>query len=52
MAPVTWVRPGEHYAAQVSRDRALTAVHAADASSTGLPVGVQLAALPWRGKTS
>lgn len=48
VAPATRVRPGEESDRRVGRDSAERAARAVEMTSTGLPVGVQVAARPWR----
>jgi fatty acid amide hydrolase len=48
VVPVTRVRPGEESDRAPSRDAALRTARTAELGSTGLPVGVQLAARLWR----
>jgi fatty acid amide hydrolase len=48
VVPVTTVRSGEESDRPASRDRAERAALATERSSAGLPIGVQVAARPWR----
>jgi fatty acid amide hydrolase len=44
----TRVRPGEESARTVGRDRSDHVARRIEAGSAGLPIGVQVAARPWR----
>jgi fatty acid amide hydrolase len=48
VVPVTQVRPGEESDRPASRDVVDRAARATEDGSAGLPIGVQLAARPWR----
>jgi len=48
VAPVTRVQQGEETARGVGKDRIEEAARAVEMNSAGLPVGVQVAARPWR----
>ncbi len=48
VVPVTRVGPGEETDRQVGRDRVDQAAQRVEIGSAGLPVGVQVAAAPWR----
>jgi fatty acid amide hydrolase len=48
VVPITRVEAHEQAGRPVSRDLVLKTAHAVDAGSFGLPVGVQVAARPWR----
>jgi Asp-tRNA(Asn)/Glu-tRNA(Gln) amidotransferase A subunit family amidase len=48
VAPVTRVRPGEESERTVGKDSIEHAARAVEMNSAGLPVGIQLAARPWR----
>lgn len=46
--PITGVRPGEESDRPASRDKMDRAASATERGSAGLPIGVQIAARPWR----
>ena len=48
VVPVTRVRPGEESVRKRSLDGAVRAARQAERDSTGLPIGVQVVARPWR----
>jgi fatty acid amide hydrolase len=48
VAPVTRVHPGEESERSLAKDSVEQAAHVVEMNSAGLPVGVQVAARPWR----
>ncbi|HET8844573.1 MAG TPA: amidase family protein [Ktedonobacteraceae bacterium] len=48
VAPITRVRSGEESERNVGKDSVERAAHAVEMNSAGLPIGVQVVALPWR----
>jgi fatty acid amide hydrolase len=48
VAPITRVRPGEESERSVGNNSVERAARAVEMNSAGLPVGVQVAARPWR----